>query len=109
MTCDLWDIVVVPFPFTERPVSNKRPAAALSNRTFNERGHTLLAMITSSSLSWPSDVSISGLDSAGLSTPCAVRLKVFTLDNRLIMRRIGQLSGDDRGRVAAELRAVLPL
>ena len=48
MTCKPYDVVVVPFPFTDRRTSNRRPALALSSETFSaESGHTVLAMITS--------------------------------------------------------------
>ena len=109
MTCEAWDIVAVPFPFTERGGHKKRPALVISNRAFNQHGHTLLSMITSSSLPWPGDTPLKDLTSASLSVPCVVRLKLFTLDNRLLVRRIGQLSPEDRTRVTAELKAILPL
>ena len=56
--------------------------------SFNrESGHTVLAMITTKRAPvWPSDTPIEDLEEAGLPRPCAVRLKVFTLDNRLIVK-----------------------
>jgi mRNA interferase MazF len=36
MTCDTWDVVVVPFPFTDSPASKRRPALVLSLRAFND-------------------------------------------------------------------------
>ena len=50
---------------------------------------------------WPGDVPIVDLGSAGLKVACIVRLKSFTPDNRLILRRVGDLSKDDRSGVAA--------
>jgi len=38
-----WDVVVVPFPFTERAGTKRRPALVLSKKAFNENGHTILA------------------------------------------------------------------
>jgi len=108
VTCDAWDIIVVPFPFVDRSAQKKRPALVLSKKTFNQHGHSLMAMITTSPLSWPGDSPISDLKSAGLSTPCAVRLKLFTLDNRLILRRAGQLAKVDQDHVAIQLQNILP-
>ena len=65
-------------------------------------------MITSSPPSWPGDSPISQLASCGLSVSCIVRLKLFTLDNRLIVKRIGRLSDEDKNRVAAALNTILP-
>lgn len=53
MISELWDVVVVPFPFTD--------------------------------------------------------LKIFTLDNRLILKKIGRLSPADRARVAKQIRRYLPV
>ena len=105
MTCDPWDVVVVPFPFTEKAGAKRRPAVALSAPGFNQAGHTALAMITTSLQDpWPGDTPLTELDSAGLKAPCVVRLKLFTLDNRLILRRIGGLGPADHKALLANLR-----
>jgi mRNA interferase MazF len=101
---DRWDVVVVPFPFTDRPASKRRPALTLSQREFNARGHTVLAMITTKvDPSWPGDTSLEDPADAGLPAASTVRLKLFTLDNRLIAKVAGALSSGDRTRVTAQL------
>ena len=45
MICEPWTIVVVPFPFSERPGSKRRPALVLSGRTFNAGGHTVCSAL----------------------------------------------------------------
>ena len=108
-TCNQWDVVIVPFPFSTHPGTKRRPALALSNRDFNRRGHTVLAMITTSGHhAWPGDVVIRDMKSAGLRVPCIVRLKLFTLDNRLLLKTIGHLSKDDSGQVGREIQSYLP-
>jgi mRNA interferase MazF len=109
VTCEAWEIVAVPFPFTDRVAQKKRPAVIISRKDFNQHGQTVLGMITSSSMRWPSDCSLRDLASAGLSTPCVVRLKIFTLDNRLIIKRIGKLGGEDQERVVAALKSILSI
>lgn len=105
MICEPWDVVVVPFPFAEKPGSKRRPALVLSKKPFNENGHTILAMITTRGHHpWPGDTDLENPRAAGLRTPCMVRLKLFTLDNRLILRQIGQLSENDRRKTAAPIR-----
>ena len=102
--CDRWDVVVVPFPFSEKKGSKRRPALVLSNAAFNKSGHTALAMITTRGHHpWPGDCEITDLGAAGLPLPCIVRLKLFTLDNRIILRRLGRLSSSDRARVETSL------
>ncbi len=109
MTCDPWQVVVVPFPFTDRAATKRRPAVVLGTRAFNRQGHSVLAMITSAShRPWPGDTSLTDLTSAGLTSPRLMRLKIFTLDNRFIARRIGVLSARDQGEVGAHLHDYLP-
>ena len=64
---------------------------------FNKQvGQSVLAMITSAKNSrWPLDVEIEDLDSAGLPSASIVRMKLFTLDDRLIIRKAGVLSKTD--------------
>ncbi|MGH7899637.1 MAG: type II toxin-antitoxin system PemK/MazF family toxin [Candidatus Binatia bacterium] len=107
MTFDSFDVVVVPFPFSERPGTKRRPALVLTRRSFNDRArHTALAMITTKAdPPWPGDTALADFAAAGLARPCVIRLKLFTLDNRLIVRKLGALARSDRGSVAAVLRA----
>ena len=110
VTCEPGDVVVVPFPFVERAGVRRRPALVLSTRSFNDAGHAVLAMITTSSHApWPGDLMITDLHAAGLRVECRVRLKLFTLDNRLIVRRIGRLASADLGAVSASLARHLML
>jgi mRNA interferase MazF len=100
-----WDVIIVLFPFTERSNTKRRPTLVLSNTLFNEGGHTILAMITSKAhRPWPGDTAIEELEPAGLNTPCIIRLKLFTLDNRLIIKKIGRLSPIDHDGVAEQIR-----
>ena len=108
MICEPWNVVVVPFPFAEKLGTKRRPALVLSEASFNEGGNTILAMITSRAHeAWPGDTPIVKLDEAGLNVSCMVRLKLFTLDNRLIARRIGHLSPLDREKTAQQLHLYL--
>lgn len=53
----------------------------------------MLAMITSAKHSnWPLDTVVQDLSSAGLPAPSLIRLKLFTLDHRLIISKLGELS-----------------
>ena len=110
MICDAFDVVVVPFPFTDRAASKRRPALVLSDRAaFNARiGHAVLAMITSATNSdWPFDVKVTDLKAAGLPSASFVRMKLFTLDQQLIVRKAGSLATTDRQAVATAVRKLL--
>lgn len=105
-------MVVVPFPFTDRSTSKRRPALVLSDAgAFNRPvGQSVLAMITSARNSdWPLDVEIEELDFAGLPSASVVRMKLFTLDNKLVIRKAGALAESDRKSVLISLRQLLNL
>ncbi len=108
---DRFDVVRVPFPFTDRQAEKNRPALVVSdNVAFNRRaGHSVMAMITSATHApWPIDVAISDLKAAGLPAPSIVRFKLFTLDHRLVRGRLGRLMDKDQAKVQKAIRRLLP-
>ena len=108
MTCDAFDVVVVPFPFNDSALTVRRPALVLSRTEFNCAGYSVMAMITDRrNKPWPLDVPVDPAP-AGLTMPCVVRMKFFTLDNGLIIRRIGSVGAGDRESISAALRRLLP-
>ncbi len=110
MTYKPFDVVVVPFPFTDRKAEKRRPALILSDDIiFNKlSGHTVLAMITSQkNPDWPLDTRITGKDQTGLAAPSKVRMKLFTLDSRLIVKKIGTLTNGDKKAVIKALQRLL--
>jgi len=109
-TFDRFAVVVVPFPFTDRTATKRRPVLILSDAAaFNApAGHAVMAMITSSGRDrWPLDVPLSDPASAGLAKPCLVRMKLFTLDLRLIVRQLGRLGAADAGAVEGSIEKLL--
>jgi len=93
-----FDVVRVPFPFTDKTATKRRPVLVISDEAgFNTpSGHCVLAMITSAKHSvWPLDTPIRQLDKVGLKADSIVRLKQFTLDPTLILGTLGQLAAED--------------
>ena len=104
MIYDPFDVVVVPFPFTDREAERRRPALIVSSPEFNvAHEQSILAMITSAESDWPSDVALRSWRDAGLAVPCKVRLKLFTVDDTSILRKAGTLSRGDAEAVARSL------
>jgi mRNA interferase MazF len=105
-----FEVLRVPFPFTDRAVQKNRPALVLSSaRHFNTpAAHSVMAMITSATHArWPLDVEIHDLACAGLPAPSLVRFKLFTLDHRLVRGMLGRLADDDAERVQAAIDRLL--
>lgn len=111
MICERFSVVVVPFPFVDSPVTKPRPALVLSSEQFNaENKHSLLAMITrAKATAWPSDCPIGEWNAAGLKADCVVRFKLFTLDNRVLRRRIGLLGHADQAACVVALKKMVGL
>jgi mRNA interferase MazF len=105
-----FEVVVVPFPFTDRKSDKRRPALILSDDIkFNKpSGHAVLAMITSQkNPDWPLDTAITSIRRTGLTAPSKVRMKLFTLDSRLIVKKIGTLTNRDKKAVGKALQRLL--
>ncbi len=105
-----FDVVRVPFPFTDRLSEKVRPALIISSRAAFNRpaSHCVMAMITSTGHApWPLDVLIVDLKGAGLPAPSIVRFKLFTLDHRLVRGKLGQLGDKDRATVQKVIRQLL--
>lgn len=108
MTFNAFDVIVVPFPFTDRDTTKRRPALVISNALFNQQHDQLiLAMITTTDNVWPSDVPLVNWQDVGLKVSCHLRLKLFTLDQNLIIRTVGHLSSQDIQAVQATLSKYL--
>lgn len=103
-----WDIVVVPFPFINSNKSKPRPVLILNNESFSlENSYYLGAMITSSKRDqWYGDIEISNISEAGLSVNSTIRFKVFTLDERIIKRKIGKLSKIDTTQARKSISSI---
>ena len=103
------DVVVLPFPFTDKSSAKRRPALVLSQNRFNtDTQQSIFAMITSAkNSSWASDIAITDTPSAGLNNDSIVRLKIFTLENQFIIRCIGALCNKDLAAVNQELNKVI--
>jgi len=108
VTSESCDVAVVPFPFSDRWTVKRRPALTVSSADSN-RAHrqSILTMITSTGTDWPSDVMIADWQDAGLNVPCRIRFKLFTLDDALIIRRLGRLTKKDADAVRIALGVVL--
>ena len=109
MTFERFAVVIVPFPFTDIPVTRRRPALVLSERGWNTASaHRVCAMITSARQSaWPLDVPVTDLAAAGLTVPCVVRMKLFTIPAGLVIRQAGMLDDNDAAAVRAACAALL--
>ncbi len=106
---EVWDVVKVPFPYTNRPVQQRRPALVVAVAVAPGAPDLLWVLMVTSAANrgWPGDVVVSNLTAAGLPAPSVVRsAKVATIEAR-DAERIGDLAPKDRSQVAAAVRGSL--
>lgn len=105
----VWDIIKVPFPYTDRPVRQRRPALVIAAGDL-EAQHGLLwvAMITSAeNRGWPDDVTVSNVKQSGLPAPSVIRCaKIATIEAR-DAEAMGTLPTLDRRHVARTIERIV--
>lgn len=105
-----FEVVVVPFPFTDSKETKRRPALVISNHQEFAIDKSILAMITTKDHTpWSLDTEIKDLDAAGIKAPSIIRFKLFTLEHSLIIKSIGNLGKYDRTVVQARMRKIFGL
>jgi len=98
MTFEPFDVVVVPFPYSDRLAEKRRPALVVSHRDLPRRtSRVWVAMITSVVTAELGDVAITDFAACGLPVASTIRAsKIATLDVSRVVRRAGQLSETDQ-------------
>jgi mRNA interferase MazF len=105
-----WDVVLVPFPYSDRLAEKRRPALIISSVWLrDELGLVWVAMITSkANPRWACDIDIEDLAAAGLPAPSVIRpAKLATIEPHRIVRTIGTIGASARKEMARRLRQML--
>ncbi len=108
------DVVKVPFPYTNRPTRQFRPALVISNGDVAGGGAGFgliwVLMITSArNRGWPGDVALDELSGTGLPAPSVIRTaKIATIEAR-DAARLGRIGEGVRAEVLTHLRQYLRL
>lgn len=108
-SCDVWDVVRVPFPYADKAARTHRPALVIAAPAAGDAPAVVwLLMITAAeNAPWPGDVPLRGLKRAGLPIPSVVRCaKIACVDARQV-ERIGSLGAAERAAVRAALDTIL--
>ena len=104
------DVVLVPFPFTDLTATRVRPAVVVSSPDYEqETGDIILTMVTSRRHDLTTDFALQDWSEAGLLRPSWVRVKLATLDHRLVQYSPGHLSERDASSMGRSLRHALSL
>ena len=105
MTCSKNDVVLLPVPFTDLMSRKVRPAVVLGKAT----RHDDLFIIPISSQLPNTDYALVDWQAAGLNVACGIKAQIATVEERLVIKRLGQLSASDQQAVDKLLRGWLGL
>ena len=105
------DVIKVPFPYTDRPTRQSRPALVVSAGDIQEaQGLLWVVMITSAeNRGWPGDVPVPNLATAGLPVPSVIRTaKIATIEATDAIK-LGRIPGALLKKVVSHLGRELGL
>lgn len=110
MPCDFGDVVLVQFPFTSQRAFKKRPAIVVSRGTYNSTKPDVVIMAVTSQLrspAAPGDIWISDWQTAGLLKPSAIKPVFATVEQNLILARLGSLGSQDQAALRIGIASIL--
>ncbi|MDX2142069.1 MAG: type II toxin-antitoxin system PemK/MazF family toxin [Rhodospirillaceae bacterium] len=102
MPFEFGDVVLVPFPFTSQTASKKRPAVVVSSGSYNQSRPDIVVMAVTSQLrhgSSANEIWLKDWQAAGLLKPSVVKPVFATLEQNLVIRRLGGLNAGDQSNL----------
>jgi mRNA interferase MazF len=103
-------IVLVPFPFTNQVAAKKRPAVVVSNFSYSSIRPDVIVMAVTSQIraNRPlGEILIEGWQVAGLLKPSVIKPVFATLEQSLMLRRLGALSTGDAAALREGIARIL--
>jgi mRNA interferase MazF len=104
------DVVLVRFPFTDRQGSKQRPAAVVSSSDYNAQRPDVILLALTSQIRTPlgfGEALLRDWQDAGLLKPSVFKPILFTVEQTLVRRTLGQLGNRDRDALRAVLRTLI--
>jgi len=103
MNCSRNDVVLLPIPFTDLTSRKVRPAVVIGKKEMD------LFLVPISSVLANTDFPLQEWRAAGLNVPSGVKAQLATMEERLAVKIVGQLTSNDTKVLDAHLRNWLQL
>ena len=103
MNCSRNDVVLLPIPFTDLTSRKVRPAVVIG------RSGSDLSLVPISSVLSNTDFPLTEWQKAGLNISSGVKAQLATVEERLVVKTVGQLAKNDAKTLNARLRNWLQL
>lgn len=96
-----WEVILVPFPFTDLSSVKRRPALVVSPDNYNSGKDIVIAYLTSQTNVPPriGDYNLQKWKEAGLPKSSMARMKFATIDKTIVIKKIGELEDVDRDEI----------
>jgi mRNA interferase MazF len=110
MPYEFGDVVLVRFPFTNQAAFKQRPACIVSSRAYNTAKPDLIIMAITSQMHTPSslgEVQVGQWQAANLLKPSVIKPVFATLEQNLILKRLGVLEPSDQAALRRAIAVVL--
>lgn len=106
------DIVLVPFPFSNQTTTKKRPAVIVSSDVYNNASSDIVIMAITDKIDKPlliGECLIEDWQAAGLLKPSAIKQAISTIEQTLVLKKLGRLSSKDPVSTGNTLKKFLDL
>jgi len=106
------DVVLVPFPFSDQTTTKKRPAVVVSSDVYNNTSLDIIIMAITSQTEKTFAIGeclIKDWRNAGLLKPSSIKPVISTIEQALVLRKLGELSSDDLISLGNSLKELLNL
>jgi mRNA interferase MazF len=104
------EVVLVPFPFTDQTTSKKRPAIVVSSSDYNFNRPDLVLMAVTTQVREPApfgDTAVIHWKQAGLIKPSVMKPIFTTIEQGLVIKRLGELAEKDKQALRDMLQEIL--
>jgi mRNA interferase MazF len=104
------DVVLVSFPFTNLQTTKKRPAVIVSNKMYNTDRPDVILMAISSNVREPlytGEALVTNWQHAGLIKASVFKPLIATIEQHMIIKKMGELSNKDRKSLLQILNNIL--
>jgi hypothetical protein len=98
MNCSRNDAVLLPIPFTDLTSRKVRPAIVIGKNKMD------LSLVPISSVPANTDFPLQAWPAAGLNVPSGVKAQLATVEERLVVKIVGQLAVNDSKILDGQLR-----
>ncbi|MBI3813218.1 MAG: growth inhibitor [Nitrospinae bacterium RIFCSPLOWO2_02_39_17] len=111
-TYERGDVILVPFPFSDQTTTKKRPAVIISSNTYNNVSSDIIIMaITSQTekILGIGECLIGDWHIAGLLKPSAIKSAISTIEQKLVLKKLGKFSLNDMNSMENALIELLDI